>query len=274
MTDTDKNVTSDDSPKFFKISVEIYPASNEIQEEEEHPYIQTSFGLCFTGSYLNGSILADTIEEVLSNIQATPLSDISIDNLSDIAFAVYKQVSRQLMQIHNEKGLTTVLLGGFCPFTTEFKLYKFAPKPIIPGQLVDFTKSEIILVNDIVFIGDSAAEIKARQLLNNSSNQFTPFHILRDIIKDATFKTVGGNIQAGLFKANKFKTFGIIEYEVVEDENGQKQINQSFKFRNLSLNLDDNELRKGDLNILKTFFNPFEQEWINYFNEVIDDIEQ
>jgi hypothetical protein len=56
---------TNDSTKIFKVGVEIYgPVCSEEPEIPEPLLHQTTFGLCFTGSYLNGSLLADSIEEV------------------------------------------------------------------------------------------------------------------------------------------------------------------------------------------------------------------
>lgn len=271
LTEADKSVVTDDATKIFKVGVEIFgPVPSETPDEPEELIHQTTFGICFAGSYLNGSILADTIEEVLSNIQASPYSDISIENLSDIAFAIYKQVSAQLMQIHREKGLSKVLIGGYCPTKKEFKLYQFSPKDLISGQALEFEKQEITLTNKPVFIGDSSAIKKAEELLEKVSKDYTYFHLLREIIQDETIKTVGGNIQCGLFRHSNFKTYGIIEYSLYENEYKRQQVKDDYKFRGLSLNFDDNELRKGDINIHKTFFNPFESERQMFFKQILE----
>lgn len=262
LTDNQKSVLTNDATKIFKVGVEIYgPVRSEEPEMSEPLLHQTTFGLCFTGSYLNGSLLADTIEEVLSNLQGTPEhSDFSIDNLTDIAFAIYKQVSKQLTEIHRENGLTEVLFGGYCPVNSEFKLYKFYPKPLISGEPLDYEKEEVNLYAQTIFIGDKSAKEKAGELLNNLNRQYSHFHLLRDVINNADIPTVGGNIQAGLFEPNKFKTYGIVEYSTFEDDYGVLQVKDSYKFRGLSLDFDDTELRKGNINIKKTFFNPFKHE--------------
>jgi hypothetical protein len=276
LTDAQKSVLTNDATKVFKVGVEIYgPVRSEEPEIPEPLLHQTTFGLCFTGSYLNGSLLADTIGEVLSNLQGTPEhSDFSIDNLTDISFAIYKQVSRQLTEIHRENGLTEVLFGGYCPISNEFTLYKFYPKPLINGEPLDYEKEELNLNGQTIFIGDKAAKDKAGELLNNLNRHYSHFHLLRDIINDTEVPTVGGNIQAGLFRPTKFKTYGIVEYSTFEDEYGMLQVKDSYKFRGLSLDFDDTELRKGHINIKKTFFNPFEHEREAFFNQVLRSIDE
>jgi len=276
LTDNQKSVLTDDATKIFKVGVEVYgPVRSEEPEIPEPLLHHTTFGLCFTGSYLNGSLLADTIEEVLSNLQGTPeYSDFSIENLTDIAFAIYKQVSKQLTEIHRENGLTEVLFGGYCPVNSEFKLYKFYPKPLIVGEPLDYEKEEVNLDGQTILIGDKAAKEKAGELLSNLNRQYSHFHLLRDVINNTDVPTVGGNIQAGLFRPKKFKTYGIVEYSTFEDDYGMLQVKDSYKFRGLSLDFDDTELRKGNINIKKTFFNPFEHEREEFFNQVFKSIDK
>lgn len=274
LTDGDQSTITDGATKIFKIGVEIYGATPaEIPNAQEELLHRTNFGLCFAGSYLNGSLLSDTIEEVLSNIQGAPtISDFSIDNLSDIAFVIYKQVSKQLMEIKREKGASEVLLGGYCPVDNNFKLYKFFPT--MKDGVIDFTKENVTVNGNIIFIGDTNAKNKATELLSNISRQYSHFHLLRDIIKDSNFPTVGGNIQAGLFRPSNFKTYGIAEYSTFEDQYGMLQVKDSYKFRGLSLDFDDNELRKGDVIIKKMFFNPFESEREEFYQQVFDSIDK
>lgn len=265
----DGSLVTNDANKIFKIKVEIYaPVSSEIPNAVEEIIYQSTFGLCFAGSYINGSVLADTIEEVLSNIQATPYSDTSIDNLSDIAFVVYTRVSTQLMQLHRQSGLSEVLFGGYCPSTEQLKFFKFSPK-FEPDKLLDFEKQEVQITEQATFIGDSSAKQKANSLLHKLDNDYSYFHLLREVINDDSVPTVGGNIQAGLFRPNNFKTYGIAEYSTYTDDYGCLRVKDSYNFRGLSLDFADNELRKGNLNIRKAFFNPFENEREKYFKQVM-----
>lgn len=273
LTQGDTRIT-DIATKIFKIGVEIYGTRDaEAPDLQEQLLHRTNFGFCFTGSYLNGSLLADTMEEVLSNLQGAPeISDLSINNLSDIAFTVYKQISTQLMEINREKGRSEVLLGGFCPVDHNFRLYKFSSSI---GQSINFIKEEIALQDrGLILIGDQNAKDKANELAEDLSGQYTHFHLLRDLIKDTDVPTVGGNIQAGLFSSSDFKTYGIAEYFLEENEDGLPKVKYNYKFRGLSLDFDDNELRSGYVNVKKNLFNPFENERIELYKQVDDSIEK
>lgn len=272
LTESNQRTITDEATKIFRIGVEIYGAiPSETPNVEEKLLHRTNFGFCFTGSYLNGSLLADTMEEVLSSIQC--ISDITIDNLSAIAFAIYKQVSTQLIQIHRENGLSEVLLGGYCPVSKEFKLYKFYSKSIIQGGLICFQKDTIEMNGTPIFIGDNLAKNEAKKLSKKIDRHYSYFHLLREIIKNKDIPTVGGNIQAGVFRLANFKTNGIVEYSTFKDDFGNLRVKDSYKFRGLSLDFDDNELRSGNINIKKMFFNPFQNERDNYFREIDERLE-
>lgn len=261
LTEGNQRTITDTATKVFKVDVEIYGARDSNKPDEEEPLIfQTKYGICFAGSYLNGSLIADSIEEILSNIQASPYSDYSISNLSDLAFAVYKQVSKQLAETNGAFGLSEMLFGGYCLMKESFHLFNFRPLPLEQDKLIEFEKTEIILGDQPVLLGDLQAKEAANELLKNINREYTYFHLLRDLIKDQSLPTVGGNIQSGIFYPSTFKTYGIVEYTADENEWGLLDVKDNYRFRGLNLDFDDSELRKGDLNIHKNFFNPFESE--------------
>jgi len=263
LTESDKTVLTNYASKIFKINVEIYENLPEIfSGEPERSLHQTTYGLCFTGSYLNGSLLADTIDNFLSNILIGGQSDISIDSLSNIAFAIYKQVNTQLLVIHGDKKLSEVLFGGYCLKTNEFKLYKFSPKERVQNQSVEFQKEEIRLDNQTILIGDNNAKQKAEELLKNVNVDYTHYHVLRDIINDKELLTVGGNIQVGQFKPNKFKIHGISEPKLIDSTDGSSEVVDVYKLSGLELDLGnaDSELFSGKINTYEAFISPFQKE--------------
>jgi len=260
---SEETILTDYASKIFKVGVEIYKDLPELFSGlPKKPIHQTTYGLCFSGSYLNGSILANTIDSFLSNILVVPYSDISIDNLSNIAFTIYKQVSQQLMQTSNENGLSQVLFGGYCLQTNDFKLYKFFPKDIEYGQVLEFGKEEINLNSQTILLGDAPAKLKAEELLEKVDAEYTHYHLLREIIQDTTFKTVGGNIQVGCFQPSKFRTHGFTEPSSYRDNDGYLQIEETYILSGLKLDFKDinNELFSGKIYPNELFFSPFQKE--------------
>ena len=263
LTNSDKTVLTNYATKIFKIGVQIYKDFPEIFSAIPQKSIyQTTYGLCFSGSYLNGTVLANTIDNFLSNILIGPLSDISIDNLSNIAFAIYKQVSEQLISINRDSGLSEALFGGYCLKTNEFKLYKFYPKEITPNQLFEFGKEEINLNKQTVFLGDKLPKEKAEEFLKKIDKNYTHYNLLKEIIQDSSLHTVGGDIQIGCFQLRKFKTHGFVETTLFEDENDNIQIKDIYKFNGLKLDMEDSksELFSGKIQTYEAFYNIFPKE--------------
>lgn len=266
-------IVSDDASKIFKIEVKIYGPMPANQKNATEPLlIQTTYGMCFSGSYLNGSTIADTIEEVLSNIQGSPeRSDFSIEALIDIAFSIYKQVSNQLMAIHNQFGLSTVLIGGYCPLNSEFGLFRFKASQANPNEPIVFENLKINLEEEgIYYIGDQTAIERSIELSKNLEENYTYFHVLREIIRDNNFRSVGGNIQAAKFHPTSFETFGIAEHSVAETEAGP-QIVDKYTFRGFALDLDQEAVEKYNLIIKKKMFNPFQHERDEQFKRIMRD---
>jgi len=263
LTNPDKTVLTNYASKIFKINVEIYKDLPEVfSGKPEKSIYQATYGLCFCGSYINGSVLADTIENFLSNILIGQQSDISIDNLSNIAFAIYKQVTKQLIEINRSKGLSEVLFGGYCLKTNNFKLYKFSPKEYVSAQPLKFEKEEIILDNQTILIGDTEAKQIAEELLNKINDDYTRYHVLKEIIQDPTLPTVGGNIQVGHFKPYRFKTHGISEPVIILDTNGNLKVGDIYTLSGLVLDIGNtnSELFSGNIHTYEAFFCPFQKE--------------
>lgn len=253
---------TNDANKVFKIRAEFY---NSLPERfsgiPAKATRQATYGLCFAGSYLNGSILADTLDDFLSNLLVNQNSDISIDNISQIAFAIYKQVSRQFIKLNGNDIKCEVLFGGYCLNKGAFKLYKFSPKEAPKYEdISEYLKEEINLDAQTILLGDKIAKQKAEELLNKINADYTHYHLLREIIKDENIPTVGGNIQIGYFDIDKFTTHGIVEHSSFEDDNGNLQIKDIYKLRGLVLDFQDKELLSGKLQIHKPFFSPFSKE--------------
>lgn len=273
LTNTDKSIITDDASKVFSIPVRIFGTNSEVERNAPLPLLhQTNYGLCFAGSYLNGSLISDTIGEILSSIQITSHSDFSIDNLSNLAFEVYKQVSQQLTLVNRERGISEVLFGGNCLLNGDFKAYTFKAVFSDLTGMIEYQKNEIELQSTPVLLGDSDAKKHAESLFSTLNDKFTPFHLLQDIVKGSNFKTVGGGIQTGIFSPNNFKTYGIIHYNEEVNEFDQPEVKDEFRFRNLTLNFDNETFRSGYINIVKDFINPFEDERNEMFKKIISDL--
>lgn len=262
--------------KIFKIGVQVFaPTPSDRRDEIPELVYKSTFGLAFAGSYINGSLLANTLDEVFSNLQAAPVfSEYSFDILSDIGLSIFEQVSQQMIEINRGGGIADVFLVGVCPNNGTCSLCKFTTQEDeITGIFNKHEKTMLNLDDDVYYIGDSNAIDAAKKLSKKTNSEYTYFHVLRDIIQNTDIKTVGGEIQAGVLKNSGFGTYGMVYYEGEEDKFGLIQTKHRFKFRGLDFNLDDT-LRKGNLNIMQEFLNPFEADKQKIFQQSLDSIDR
>ena len=257
LTDNDKTIITDNATKIYNINLKLFnPTPSGTYEEKESLLYSSTFGMCFSGSYLNGSLLADTIEEVFSNLQVVlNLTDFSIGALSNIAFNIYKQISSQLTIINREAGISEVLFGGYCPICKKFSLYKFLTK--MANESLDFKIIKQDLADGFLLIGNSNAKAKANELIQKISIHYNYFHLLQDIIIDYNIPEVGGEIQSGIFKNYEFSKYGIIENLITQDDLGIETFSTKFKFRGIEINYKDEDLIKYNMNFKKKYFDPF-----------------
>jgi hypothetical protein len=269
----ESGIITDKASKIFKINIRILgPSNREKTNTANEILLDSSYGLCFAGSYLNGSLLADTMNQVLTNLQGAPnFSDFSFSNLSNIAFNIYKQVSTQLMEINQINGLSNVLFGGHCIEKSKYIFYEFGFK--VNAQ-IDFYKNELNDNDFPKYIGDNTAKGKATELAQNLGTNYSHFHILRDIIVDTEINTVGGDIQTGIFENKKFDTHGILEYHIENNAHNFSEVKTEFKYRGIKIDYDNLEQSSGNIHRSISFINPFENERNQYHKEIIRGIDE
>ncbi|MEJ0103134.1 MAG: hypothetical protein WDO19_11495 [Bacteroidota bacterium] len=86
--------------KIYKINVRVAERGT---KEIIH---DLSYGLCFCGSYLNGSVVADTINEILGSLQIKKGVEIDGKAIINIAFEIFKEISDHLVIRHQKGGLS------------------------------------------------------------------------------------------------------------------------------------------------------------------------
>jgi hypothetical protein len=84
------------------------------------------YGLCLTGSYLNDSLPADTIREMISHLVLDDPHPIDDQTIARITFQIYQEVSRHLTAINRQSALTEMWLAGFCPASGRDRLFRFS----------------------------------------------------------------------------------------------------------------------------------------------------
>ena len=204
---TNNLVVSENANKIFSIYVNLYRGS---YKSRKHIH-STKFGLCFAGSYLNGSVLADCISELTSELLFNKELPTFLE-ISNIAFLVFKKVTSAHMTIHRENAFAEVFFSGYDFQTMKSKIAKFSCH--LEGNQLKFNHEILSMQeNSFLYLGSKQAKSRATELFNlNGVTLTTPFQIMQEIISSSSFPEVGGAIQYGcLLKGKYFRIYGFME---------------------------------------------------------------
>jgi hypothetical protein len=257
--DNEYIVTSNSAPKIFSVPIRIYDAHLNLVYDKD-------WGFCLAGGYIAGSGYADTLSEVLSNIQiANDFSFVDYKNILNIAFNIYEQISKQLVETGNKEALSKILISGICPQNVDHSFaYEFGFE--ISHGIIYYSKE--VKFNEYVMhlIGDQdAIDFFKENLKKHLGNEY--FRLLKTICKNPDLKTVGGHLQAGILKKNHpkyFSIFGILESELEFDGDVNWSVKNNWYFRSIELKP---ELFEGNIHIRKAFLMPFEKERLELIDE-------
>lgn len=252
-------INSDMATKIFKIHVNIF------DKESGHIIHNLSWGMCFCGSYLNGSVVAGTVNEILSSLQIAPGTVVDAKAIIDIAFDIFKQISSHLMSLHGKSGLSRVMVGGVCPHTGEVNLYHFSWKYAIDGG-VEFTLQQELFDPPFVAVGDTNAVGKALALSEKINYEqvtgYTEYHLLNEVIDDKAIHGVGGPIQTGHFINGVFRMFGMADWEIKPINEGDATVWVFPTYSYMGIPIQQVVSQDGSLkiNTTKVFMSPFNEK--------------
>lgn len=231
-------ILSDIATKIFTVRVQV------TSPDGQKIFFQDAYGLCFTGSYLNGSLIADSMGELLSSLTLPALHQISAETIATIAFGIYQDISSHLMALNQRGGLSEMWLAGHCPQQGRNRLFRFSWRYTDTGDGISLTMTEEKLAdNTLLFLGDQNAINRARELAprirfenGRFANGYTEYHLLREIIDDPSIGGVGGAIQTGHLIGRTFRLFGMVDYEI-DNLPGQeiKWVRPVYTFRGIPL---------------------------------------
>ncbi len=183
-------------------------------EKVEKVLHDLSWGMCFCGSYLNGSVVADAINEILSSLEVEDQTPIDGKAIINIGFDIFKEISDHLIGLHQKAGFSRVMMGGFCPATREVAIYHLNWKYADGGVGIDYTLSQETFDPPFVAIGDSDAVALAKGLSGKVNYAqvpgYTEYHLLKDVIENKNIAGVGGAIQTGHFVNGVFRIYGMV----------------------------------------------------------------
>ena len=206
-------------------------------------YFSSSLSFSYAGSTLVGLNVYCTLQAIFANIGGLELYSSLPDYIS------ISEKAKDILKIYsiNETMLSEIALSGFCPKSKRPFISVITPNNI--NGTISYTISYNTSFSnnnvDVVMIGDKKKEILeilkfelSKQNADDSTKYWrTPVRVLKTIIEEKLFNTIGGGLQLTSGNEYIFKP-----YSIVKTYDGDKA---TLKYRNLDI-FDDIELGLGD----------------------------
>lgn len=201
------NSYADVAIKISALPITIYNPTEEGMDNQRAIAHKAVLGMCFAGSAVNSLTIKESVTEVLKSLKHIPeYTDISMDGIASFVFKVYEMISEEVSKTAlGSNGLASILLGGYC--TTQEKVRVFH---LSTDDLFNYNVSEILTDQDYFFIGSGNKIAEADLPQQPTDSDY--LNILKSVINDDKYPTVGGHIQYGCFKKSGFVVYGVIEF--------------------------------------------------------------
>lgn len=183
---------------------------------------QYDYGLAVIGSSINAYTVKESIAELLANLQyLSNISDISIIGIGHIILKVYEDVSNELSKTLREKGLSEILVGGFCVIGKRIRVLRFFPK--IEAHKVEYFFEEVLHEDGIRFWGSAK---KISEEIYKENDKLKPLQIVKMAIQSGKDNAIGGPLQSGGFYDENFRISGVSDK--VPSENGSTVVTKRY----------------------------------------------
>jgi hypothetical protein len=214
-------------------------------------------GLCYCGDTIVAHIIKETVTEVLQRLQYIPgHTDFSMNGICKLISRFVEDTADKLQAGMGWNDIDVdFLIGGFCPSNKCVKVYKISlsnNKNAYRAIVDEVLKKN----NDLIVLGSGttkANEIIAKKNINPGNKLLK---VLRDVCKDNSVPSVGGNIQYGHFVNGSFEIKGVADYEI----DANSDLEYIYTYRGTVLYKNKHKMNDDDFHISCTFIMPFEDE--------------
>lgn len=202
------NSYADVGIKVFSLPYQILSPSTDQDENPRSVAVSGELGMCFAGSTVNSLTIKESIVEVLKSLQYAPgYTDISMAGIAGFVFTAYKIISRRVCQTDlGHKGRADIIIGGLCPIENLVRVFLLSTDMQNNHSIIEILNED----NSYQFIGDGKRYAENEMPANPMDIDY--LNVLKSAIDDQELVSVGGNIQYGEFRENKFAVFGVLEY--------------------------------------------------------------
>ncbi|NOS77163.1 MAG: hypothetical protein HOP35_04390 [Nitrospira sp.] len=188
-------------------------------------YYDHTYGYCFAGDTLLGQNAYLALVPLLSNL----VSSISyIPSLAEVARYVHAWLGRTFdscRESRGERSLFEVALFGHCRMTDHLSAFHFMPKDVNGVVEIACEPHENMHDKQFLYLGDKKAHMRSQiaEALAADSDPLAAFaaasagrplsriprYVIQDHINDASFPTIGGNLQLGIADKFGFRAFAL-----------------------------------------------------------------
>ncbi|MEJ5092720.1 hypothetical protein GEO21_21990 [Sphingobacterium faecium] len=227
--------------KIMELPVKCKDFTTPIQEL----YFCSSIGFAYSGSTLVGFNVYCALQTIFSNLGGLKLHNhlpdyISLAKKAEELLAIYSKAVRSISEL---------MLFGYCPklkvpFITTIKPYH--TKEGLKFEIITDTNVSNSNIN-VSIIGDKKedilnlinAELLERANGNSVNYWRTPALVLKKIVEENYFTTIGGNLQLATITPHKYETYSIVDFIKGKEPEG------TMKYRNIDV-FEDMGRKVGD----------------------------
>ena len=230
------NILTLEGAKILELMVRCTDLSNQCI------YHVSPIEFSYAGSSLVGLNVYTYLQAIFSNLGGVKSGD-----LPDCNSICLK--AKEVLQLYTRsiRDKAEVLMFGYCPKNKTPFICSI--EPVMLEETINYeVRMKTVFKNqlEIVLIGDKKNEIRdlvsaKKELLSKESLEYwrAPARVLKEIIEENKFKTIGGNIQLAISNLFRFDLYSIV---VPISKNEQRA---TLKFRNFDL-FDEIGQRVGD----------------------------
>jgi hypothetical protein len=204
----------DSAIKVFSVPFRLRGITKSPEDRDKWEF-EYHFGVAIIGSTLNAYTVKESIREVLANLQyPTNASDVSMIGIGHLILKVYEDVSDQLASIMRERGLSEIIVAGYCIIKKRIRFLRFY---FDMSLKIEYKFEEILIDEGLAFFGSGR---KVAEKIYESNKDLSPLEIVKYSIDSGENNTIGGPPQHGFFKEKNFKVSGVYE-KIVDEKKGQ-----------------------------------------------------
>jgi hypothetical protein len=201
------NSYADVGIKVLALPYTILEPVDSNENSDRNVALSGELGMCFAGSAVNSLIIKEALAELLKTLQYIPdYTDISMQGIANFILVAYRQISRKVCEtVIGKNGRAEILIGGLCQKLNVVRVFRFST-----DDMNNHSCTEVLQEPGFILLGTGESIAQDNMPMNPTEHDY--INVLKIVIGDPTVPTVGGNIQYGQFKYNRFVVYGVYQF--------------------------------------------------------------